>query len=85
MPEKFTGQQVVGAQDLAGSVETLDLQAERVPIHPVSQPVSTGDDKSTTGQTGEDFAFLDEELDVFGGLDGQQGSRASGAMNRPGN
>jgi hypothetical protein len=80
VPAEFFGQQVAGAQDLAGSIETLDLQTDRVPVHPVGQPVGTGDDKSTTGPAGEDFAFLDEELDVFGGLDGQQGRCASGEM-----
>lgn len=48
VPEEFNGQQVAGAQDLAGSVETLYLQADRVPIHSVGQPVGAGDDEGTT-------------------------------------
>ena len=44
-----------------------------MPMHPVGQPVGAGDDEGAAGPTGEDFAFLDEELDVFRRLDGQQG------------
>jgi hypothetical protein len=66
VPEELPGQQVLGAQDPALGIEPFDLQADRMPMHPVGQPVGAGDDEGAAGPTGEDFAFLDEELDVFG-------------------
>jgi hypothetical protein len=72
--EELPRQQVLGGnQDPALGIEPFDFQADRMPMHPVGQPVGAGDDEGTAGTAGEDFAFLHQELDVFRRLNGQQG------------